>query len=161
MTEAFLSWAMKLNGDAVYRLALCRLQNTADAEDVYQETFLCLFQEKQAPSWDPERLKAWLLRVAINKCTDIARKRRHTASLTLEDIPDLTMEGDYSSLELWDAVSRLPEKYRIVFHLYYAEGYKTQEIADLLSIPGATVRVNLNRARATLRKELTCNDKIS
>lgn len=161
MTEAFLSWAMKLHGDAVYRLALCRLQNAADAEDVYQETFLRLFQEKQAPSWEAERLKAWLLRVAINKCTDIARKRRHTAALTLEDIPNLSMEGDYGSIELWDAVSRLPEKYRIVFHLYYGEGYKTQEIADLLSIPAATVRVNLSRARATLRKELTCNDKIS
>lgn len=161
MTEAFLSWAMKLHGDAVYRLALCRLQNTADAEDIYQETFLRLFQESQAPSWDDEHLKAWLLRVTINKCTDIARKRKHTVPLTPEDIPDLTMEGDYSNIELWDAVSRLPEKYRIVFHLYYGEGYKTQEIADLLSIPAATIRVNLNRARAILRKELTCNDKIS
>jgi len=134
MTEAFLSWAMKCNGDTVYRLALCRLQNAADAEDVYQETFLRLFQEKQAPSWDAEHLKAWLLRVAINKCTDIARKQKHTVSLSPEDIPSLPMEGDYSGIELWDAVSRLPEKYRIVFHLYYGEGYKTQEIADLLSI---------------------------
>lgn len=161
MTEAFLSGAMTQYGDAVYRLALCRLQNTADAEDVYQETFLRLFQEKQAPSWEDERLKAWLLRVAMNKCTDIARKRKHSPACTLEDLPDLSMEGGYGYIELWDAVSRLPEKHRVIFHLYYAEGYKTQEIADLLSIPPATVRVNLNRARTTLRKELTSNDKIS
>lgn len=161
MTEAFLTQAMDLYGDAVYRLALCRLQNRADAEDVYQETFLRLFQERKATTWDPERLKAWLLRVAMNKCTDIARNRRRTAAVNIDDIPELSMEGGYGYIELWDAVSRLPEKHRIVFHLFYAEGCKTQEIADLLSIPAATVRVYLNRARTALRKELSCNDKIS
>lgn len=161
MTEAFLSWAMKLNGDAVYRLALCRLQNTADAEDVYQEVFLRLFQEREAEGWEENRLKAWLLRVAMNKCTDIARKRKHTASLTLEDIPQLATEDRYGYIELWDAVNRLPEKHRLVFHLFYGEGYKTEEIATILSIPASTVRVCLNRARTTLRKELSCNDKIS
>lgn len=161
MTEAFLSQAMRLHGDAVYRLALCRLQNTADAEDVYQETFLRLFQEREAPSWDASRLKAWLLRVAVNKCTDIGRKRKHRAAVGLEDLPELAAEDRYGYIELWDAVNRLPEKHRLVFHLFYGEGYKTEEIAAILSIPASTVRVCLNRARTTLRKELTSNDKIS
>lgn len=161
MTEAFLVSAMGRYGDAVYRLALCRLQNTADAEDVYQDTFLRLFQEGKADTWEESRLKAWLLRVAMNKCTDIGRKRKHTASLTLEDIPQLATEDRYGYIDLWDAVNRLPEKHRLVFHLFYGEGYKTEEIGEILSIPPATVRVCLNRARNTLRKELSCNDKIS
>lgn len=161
MTEAFLGKAMGFYGDAVYRLALCRLQNTADAEDVYQETFLRLFQERDADAWEESRLKAWLLRVAMNKCTDIARKRKHAAGCGLEDLPELVTEDRYGYIELWDAVNRLPEKYRLVFHLFYGEGYKTEEIGSILSIPPATVRVCLNRARNTLRKELSCNDKIS
>ena len=48
LQEADLSEAMDRYGDAVYRLALCRLQNVQDAEDVYQETFLRLFQEDAA-----------------------------------------------------------------------------------------------------------------
>ncbi len=161
MTEAFLSQTMDRHGDAVYRLALCRLQSTADAEDVYQETFLKLFQENRAESWDAAHLKAWLLRVAINKCADIGRRRKREAHLDIADISELSGEDRYGYIELWDAVARLPEKHRMVFHLYYVETYKTQEIADILHIPAASVRVYLNRARNTLRKELREYENIS
>ena len=57
MTEQELSNAMRMYGDTVYRLALCRLQNTADAEDVYQDVFLRLL-EQRSDHWDGERLKA-------------------------------------------------------------------------------------------------------
>ena len=48
MRESFLAEAMDQYGDAVYRLALCRLQNTADAEDLFQDAFLKLFQQRNA-----------------------------------------------------------------------------------------------------------------
>ena len=64
--EIFLNDAMNKHGDEVYRLALCRLQNKTDAEDVYQEVFLKLFSTKTDFEND-EHLKAWLLRVTINK----------------------------------------------------------------------------------------------
>lgn len=161
MQEAYLIQAMNRHGDAVYRLALCRLQNLADAEDVYQDTFLQLFQERRAESWEDEHLKAWLLRVAVNKCADIGRRRRVHGCIALEDIPELTGRDCFQYVELWDAVNRLPEKPRIIFHLYYSEGYKTEEIADILKIPASTVRVNLNRARKTIRKELDDNEDVS
>lgn len=154
MRESFLSNAMDCHGDAVYRLALCRLQNTADAEDVFQETFLKLLQEKNAETWENEHLKAWLLRVAINKCADIGRRRKVRGYLTLDDITEVSGEDNMEKAELWDAVNRLPEKQRMIFHLYYAEGYRSGEIAEILKVPASTVRVNLNRARNTLRKEL-------
>ena len=161
MRESFLSDAMDRHGDAVYRLALCRLQNLDDAEDVYQDTFLRLFQEEEASFWDDEHLKAWLLRVAINKCNDIGRRRKAHGCIALEDIPELSREDSARYMELWDAVNRLPVKQQMIFHLHYAEGYKTDEIAQLLKIPASTVRVNLNRARKTLRKELNDNEDVS
>lgn len=161
MTEAFLRRAMDSHGDCVYRLALCRLQNRDDAEDAFQDTFLALFQEKGAEKWEQEHLKAWLIRVAIHKTTDIARKRKRLPQVNLEDIPEIMSQDVYGCVEIWDAVNRLPEKFRLIFHLHYGEGYQTQEIADILKIPASTVRVYLNRARQSLRKELTYHESIS
>lgn len=161
MQEAFLSRAMDRHGDAVYRLALCRLQNLADAEDVYQETFLQLFQQKNAEGWEDEHLKAWLLRVAVNKCADVGRRRKAHGCVTLDELPELSARDCFAYVELWDAVNRLPEKQRIIFHLFYSEGYKTEEIASILKISASTVRVNLNRARKAVRKELDDNENVS
>ena len=64
MTEAQLSNAMDAYGSTVYRLALTRMQNIADAEDVYQEVFLRL-RKQAAEDWDGDRAKAWLIRREI------------------------------------------------------------------------------------------------
>ena len=148
MTEQTLCNAMRLHGGAVYRLALCRLQNAADAEDVYQDVFLRFFRQ-EAADWDSERTRAWLLRATVNRCTDIHRFRLRRPVLALEDIAD-TAPADEGA-ELWDAVARLPEKLRTAVHLYYAEGYSTEEIAALLGVPPATVRTRLRRARLKLK----------
>ena len=150
MTEQELSNAMKTYGDTVYRLALCRLQNAADAEDVYQDVFLRLL-EQRANHWDGEHLKAWLIRTALNRCADLGRLRRRRGTLSLEEVPDLARPVDEAAAELWDAVGRLPEKLRVAVHLFYGEGYESGEIGALLGIPAATVRSRLHRARTELR----------
>lgn len=157
MTEEFLAYALDLCGDCVYRTALCRMQNRADAEDVFQETFLSLCRQTQAMSWSPEHLKAWLLRVAINKCNDLGRIWKRRGFVPLDSIPELSAAEEREKLEIWEAVSHLPQKQRLVFHLYYGEGYRSREIARILHISDSAVRVNLNRARETLRKEWKAN----
>lgn len=153
MTEQELRNAMTAHGDTVYRLALCRLQNTADAEDVYQDVFLRLLEQKTA-GWDGEHLKAWLIRAALNRCADLGRLRRRRGTLSLDDVPDMARPGDEGAAELWDAVARLPEKLRTAVHLFYGEGYESGEIGALLGVPAATVRSRLRRARAELKTML-------
>ena len=153
MTEQELSNAMKTHGDAVYRLALCRTQNTADAEDVYQDVFLRLL-EQNASGWDGEHTKAWLLRTALNRCADLGRLRQRRGTLSLEEVPEMAHPLDEEAAELWDAVGRLPEKLRTAVHLFYGEGYGSGEIGALLGVPAATVRGRLRRARAELRNLL-------
>ena len=151
MTEQELSNAMKTYGDTVYRLALCRTQNAADAEDVYQDVFLRLLGQKTS-GWDGEHLKAWLIRTALNRCADLGRlRRRRGETLSLEEVPDMARPVDETAAELWDAVARLPEKLRTAVHLFYGEGYESGEIGALLGIPAATVRSRLRRARAELK----------
>ena len=66
MDETELRNAMRVYGDTVYRLALCRMQNTADAEDVYQDVFLALLRQDRT-DWEGECLKAWLIRTRLHR----------------------------------------------------------------------------------------------
>lgn len=150
MNETFFRNAMETHGPAVYRLALCRLQNPADAEDVYQDVFLRLLGEGDR-LWESEHLKAWLLRTALNRCADLHRFRLRRPVLSLETLPETAESAGDEAAELWAAVGRLPEKLRMPVHLYYAEGYRTEEIAAMLNVPAATVRTRLRRARAKLK----------
>lgn len=150
--EQFLRNAMETHGAAVYRLALCRLQNIADAEDVYQDVFLRLL-EHAGRNWDTEHLKAWLIRTTLNRCADVGRFRLRRPVLSLEEVPGLAASDD-GAAELWEAVARLPEKLCTVVHLHYAEGYRTEEMAAMLGIPAATVRTRLRRAREKLKNLL-------
>ena len=153
MTPEALREAMAAHGDAVYRLALCRLQSTADAEDVYQDVFLRLFRQDCA-GWDSAHLRAWLLRAAVNRCADVGRFRLRRGTVPLEALADHSIPTDPGASELWEAVSALPPRFRTVVHLHYAEGYSTGEIARILSIPAATVRTRLRRAREKLKHAL-------
>ena len=152
MTDVELRRAMENHGATVYRLALSRMQNKPDAEDVYQDVFLRLLGQ-DAAGWEAERMKAWLIRTTLNRCADLHRLRIRRLVLPLEDVADMSGVSNETA-ELWAAVSRLPEKLRTAVHLHYAEGYATEEIAALLGVPPATVRTRLHRARLRLRELL-------
>ena len=151
MTEQTLRTAMAEYGDTVYRLALCRTQSIPDAEDVYQDVFLALLRQ-QAEGWEAVRMKAWLIRTTLNRCTDLHRFRLRRPVLPLDEA--LTCPVDEAAAELWEAVGVLPEKLRTAVHLYYAEGYQAEEIAAMLGVPAATIRTRLRRAREKLKSVL-------
>lgn len=136
--------------DMVYRLAFARTGNRSDAEDLYQEVFLRYLT--RAPAFtSEEHRKAWLLRVAVN-CANrfhTAPWRKRTEPLS-EALSVPAPEGE----DLWEELRRLPERDRTVLHLYYYEDMTTEEIAKLLDRNPATVRSQLLRARAKLKKLL-------
>ena len=150
MNETELRNAMRAHGNTVYRLALCRMQNVPDAEDVYQDVFLSLLGQTER-EWEAEHLKAWLIRTTLNRCADLHRFRLRRPVLSLEEVRELAGGVDESQEEIWESVARLPEKLRIPVHLYYGEGYSTEEIAAMTGIPAATVRTRLHRARERLK----------
>ncbi len=65
----------------------------------------------------------------------------------------LTFETPESE-ELFETVMKLPEKYRIVIHLFYYEDYTIHEIADILRITESNVKVRLSRGRGMLKEKL-------
>lgn len=156
-SDAFIRQAMGAWGGSVWRLALAQTGSKEDAEDVYQDVFLRLAQNATEFS-SQEHLKAWLLRVAVNRCHDVVRLRSRRPAVPLDSMPfEPADAGPLSPDEvraLWDAVGELSESMRVVIHLYYQEGYSGKEIADLLGLEPSTVRTRLQRARAKLKTSL-------
>ena len=157
--EVFLTQAMSDWGNAVYRLALSQTRSRADAEDVYQDVFLRLFNDR-TDFQSAEHVKAWLLRVTVNRCRDLTKsswKRRTVAFDPQWDAPD-TPAHNNEEADIWDAVGQLPEQQRAAVHLHYVEGYSTEEIAQLMGCRPATTRTWLFRARARIKELLEANN---
>ncbi|EFV02003.1 Sigma-70 region 2 [Pseudoramibacter alactolyticus ATCC 23263] len=140
-------------GKRCFAAAFSVCQNAADAEDVVQEVFI-RYHTKPRAFDSEEHLKAWLLRVAINRARDVCKSFWHRHRVTWEEtMAALPFEAPEDSA-LFAAVMALPDKYRVVIHLYYYEGYAVREIAALLSRRENTVKSQLRRARALLREQL-------
>lgn len=137
--------------NTVYRSAFAYLKNSADAEDIVQETFLKRFRYKKS-FVSAESEKAWLLRVAINGCKDLLKSAHRRLSAPLEEAGQLcTTPEEHAVMEV---VMALPEKYRIPVHLYYFEGYAVGEIGKILGVSETAVRTRLYRARNMLKESL-------
>ena len=137
----------------IYAVAFNICKNKYDAEDVVQDTFIQYLSHKK-DFQSEQHIRARIIRVAINKAKKKNNLFFRRNSLPLEDYMEtLTFESD-ESYELFEAVMKLPEKYRIVIHLFYYEDYSVQEIADILKITQTNVKVRLSRGRLSLRKTL-------
>ncbi len=136
------------------RAALTRVSTPADAEDAVQDVFLRVLSKRPCFR-DRDHEKAWLLRAALNRASDIRRRRRDDAPL--DELAGTALEApDYGPL--LSAVRSLPEAYSAVIHLYYYEGYSIKEIARLLALPVPTVGTRLARGRERLRDLLKEED---
>lgn len=140
-------------GDMIYRLALVRTRSAADAEDVVQEVFLrCL---KNNPSFDSaEHQKAWLIKVAINCSKTLLSSAFRRHSVPEDALGELASDVQETDTTVYDAVMRLPEKYRTAIHLFYYESYSVREIAQMMRTTESTVKSWLHRARGLLKDAL-------
>ena len=148
--EEVFALAVQRYSDTVFRAALHNCSCTADAEDVVQDVFEKLLQYKGRFESE-EHLKAWLLRVAINRCHDLTRAACQKNTELDENLPAPDPFADGSVL---DAVRALPEHFRNAVYLHYYEGYTAAEIGRMLGAPTNTVLSWLRRARAQLHTML-------
>lgn len=137
----------------LYAVAFSVCKNAEDAEDVVQDTFIQYYSFKKEFD-DEQHIRAWLIRVAINKAKNMNRTFWRKNKMSLEDYMETLVFETPESGELFETVMRLPSKYRIVIHLFYYEDYTVREIADILKISESNVKVRLSRGRALLREKL-------
>ena len=138
--------------DTVYRSCFSFMKNTADTEDMVQETFLRLLSSGVG-FVSEEHEKAWLIVTASNLCKDMLKKWWRMT----EDIDDPALglkQPPFEIDEVLATILRLPADQKTVVYMYYYEGYSTADIAGYLRCPQATVRSRLSRARKVLKQKL-------
>lgn len=138
----------------VYGIAFTWLKNHADAEDVFQETFLACHRKNPHFNGE-EHQKAWLIKTTVNCCKSQLRKNRQAAKLTaaLSETAAVFCQNETESA-VYSAVCALPPKYRAAIYLFYFEKYATKEISKLLHTRPSTVRMQLTRGRQLLKETL-------
>lgn len=160
-SESDVSRAIDAHADTVERLCAVHLANPSDADDVFQTVFF-RFAQHDAAFESEEHERAWIIRVTINACRDLARSAawRRTVALdeTIEavlpaadDTPRAQEELDEARRVL-RAVLSLPEDYRQAVYLHYYEGYSAPEIARAMDRKVNTVYTLLRRARKRLAR---------
>ena len=139
--------------DHLFAVAFNICKNAADADDVVQDTFLQYhITDKQFEN--EQHIRAWLIRVAINKAKNINMSFWRLSKIPLEDYMEtLTFETPEAE-NLFEEVLKLPEKYRIVIHLSYYEDYSIREIAQIINATESNVKVRLTRGRRLLKQVL-------
>ena len=151
---------IELYGNDVLRIATLYTQNPNIAEDIFQDVFLKV--NKYLSSFKGKSSeKTWIIRITINTCKDYLKsawKKKVVFIESLsesysEDILDNNMSSENSNLIIKEILS-LPLKYKEVIILYYYKDFSTLEIAKILSIPEATVRTRMKRARELLKEKL-------
>ncbi len=145
--------------DTLYRLAFNICGDSAEAEDIVQDLFERVWRVKEKV-FNSAYPRAYICRMAHNLAIDRKRTRlrRQTFAINEEII---TIDID-TSAELSDitsitqrAIASLPEKQRIAIHLRDVEGYEIEEIAEVTGCDCNSARMNLSRARKSIREMIT------
>ena len=145
----------------VLRVCYFYLGDRQKAEDVCQDVFVRLMTT--SPQLQEGREKAWLLKVALNRCRDLWRgawlKRVVLGSPAFELVP---APDEIDSLadrqEIMQAINQLPATFKEVILLHYYQGYGISEIAEMMELPEGTISSRLSRGRKKLETILKGGD---
>jgi RNA polymerase sigma factor (sigma-70 family) len=152
----------KLYFKAMYNTSLRIVNDTMEAEDIMQESFLSAFEKIDMYSGTVS-FGAWLKKIVINRSLDSLNRKKAIfedidAHIGIKDSSndDLAQkeEIDVRVEEVKQAIEKLPDGYRIILSLYLLEGYDHDEIAEILTITSSTSRSQLSRAKQRLISEL-------
>ena len=160
--------------DALYTAAMRLTHNSADAEDLVQETYLKAYRAYGGFE-EGTNLRAWLYRILTNTFINNYRsKKRRPDETDIDEVEDLYLYRRLGGLEAaaagrsaedelldWftdsevkEAVEALPEQFRMAVLLSDVEGFSYKEIAEILDIPIGTVMSRLHRGRKALQRQL-------
>ncbi len=146
--EKYIIDTVNKHSDTVFRVAFQYTKSRADAEDIVQEVFLKLFKKPPKLSIDDDGLKAWLIRVTINKSKDYLRAIKRRRALVRNYAPPEQV-SPYD--EVFEALNQLPERDRNALYLHYYEGYTAKEIAQIVGGSERAITKRIGRAREKLK----------
>lgn len=144
---------VKRSSNRIYLIALSYLKNHYDAEDVMQEVFVRLWKTDKVFNSN-EHLEKWLTVTCIYKCRDHFRNPFVKNSVALDDARDLYTFDTIKNFDVFNAIMSLPQKERLVVHLFYFEDMSINEISRAIRVKPSAVKTRLHRARKNLKAVL-------
>lgn len=131
----------------LYRVSYAQLSQGCDRDEAVQEC-LCKAWQKRHQLKDERYMQTWVIRILINECHNIQRKRAR--ELPLEELTEWAAPAE-ADTELHDALLALEEALRLPLVLHYIEGFSIDEIARILRCPQGTVKSRMRRGRHELK----------
>ena len=160
MTRSQYNTCVDQYADGLFRFVLASLHNRMEAEDVMQDCFARVWERRRQVEF--EKAKSYLFTTAYHLIVDLSRKLHQ--EITEEALFQVPAErtNTYPDVNaiLHKAVAILPEAQRSAILLRDYEGYSYQEIGDITGQTEAQVKVNIFRARTTLRNVIKSMDNI-
>ena len=135
----------------LYRIAHAILWNDSDAADAIQSAVFKAWMKK-ASLRETCYFETWLIRILINECRSIQRRKK--ALPLLQEIIPGRQERMAEDLHLRMCLKQLPEKYRLPLLLHHLEGYSLSEISGILNLDAGLVKSRLHQGRKRLKKLL-------
>ncbi|QNO14209.1 RNA polymerase sigma factor [Alkalicella caledoniensis] len=151
-TNEELSQIYNRHVKTVYRVCFMYMKNIPDTEDMVQNTYMRLMEDK-THFQSEEHEKAWLIRTASNLCKDHF-KHWWSKTVGMDAVAEVAGEESITIDETLEKVMALPSKCKVVIYLYYYEGYSTVEIAKILNKKESTIRGYLHTGRKILKIEM-------
>ncbi|GKU83774.1 sigma-70 family RNA polymerase sigma factor [Niallia sp. NCCP-28] len=149
--EAFLAIMHAYKID-LYKTAFAYLHNEEESLEAIQEvTYRAYKSIKKVKK--PAYIKTWLLRIMINYCNDVL-KRKKKMIMNEAIIPLIATMDNYQTMEIQEAIETLDERSREIITLKYYHDLKIKEIAFMLDCPEGTVKTWLNKALKQLKNKL-------
>ncbi len=145
----------------MFCVAMRYVQNSYDAEDMVQESFVKAFQRIHQFKGEVT-FGAWLKRIVINKSIDFLKAKKHRLvsldenylQVAEDNDNDWTVEQDITIDQVKKAINQLPEKYKYVVMMFLIEGYDHKEISEVLKLTETTSRTRLLRGKSYLKELL-------
>ena len=152
----------QLYKDRVFNIAYRMANSHQDAEDITQMAFVRVFKKIDSFRGD-SAFSSWVYRLTVNVCINHFRKEKKKKELVVHELSEQatnlkTLKTDEPGSKmkpfLEKAIRALPAGYRMIFVLYDIEGYKHEEIAEIMNISEGTSKSQLHKARTELRQFL-------
>ncbi len=142
----------------IYRLVFSYTLNLQDTQDILQRVFIKLFKSSCILEKEPIEIKKWLITVAANEAKDFLRSwwKIKINLVDLNSDNQLNKKEYNKKNKLINELKSINKKYRIPLYLFYFEGYSIKEIADILHLSEAAVKMKLSRGRKLLKQEMEC-----
>lgn len=145
----------------LYGICLKYMKNKTEADDVFQDAFIKLFQKIDQYKFNGS-FEGWAKRIFVNEALEVLRKKQRRLHVAIEDtFTENSIDGNsdnkglaISQNELLEHIQQLPDNYRMIFNLFVFEDYSHKKIAEKLNIAEGTSKSLLSRAKRLLRLKI-------